>query len=226
MSGEQGKAGFKELGQLLDSKNGSWQNFFSSWLRNPSYIIIVVTNIAIFFIPGLDIKTQSATILWIYMVQSLMIGVVHFFKLIFYRFAKPVRTTDWKNPKAIAVFFLFHFGFFHFLYTFFISPSKADWSLVWQGASVFAFGLFVNTIRHYSQENSRKYNANDFMFLPYVRIIPIHIAIILGGFFSSITGNMSGIVVVLVVLKTVIELFLEYLQQLGVSFAELQNTEQ
>ncbi len=212
---------FARLKKFIATKNGSWKHFFASWFSKPAYLIILVSNIAIFYLPGMDLHKHSGSIIWIYMVQSLMIGVMHFFKLMFYRFSAPSRPTDWKSPKAIAIFFLVHFSFFHFVYAFFIPPSKADWGIVWEGAAVFGFALIVNTIQHFGKENSGKYNANDFMFLPYVRIFPIHVAIILGMFFSAFTGDFSAVVVFLLFFKIAIELFLEYMQQLGVSFAEI-----
>jgi hypothetical protein len=61
------------------------------------------------------------------------------------------------------------------------------------------------------------------MFLPYVRIIPIHIAIILGSFFSAISGNFAPVFIVLAVLKTVMELGLEFAQSKGVSLADINQ---
>jgi hypothetical protein len=84
--------------------------------------------------------------------------------------------------------------------------------------------LIWNTIKHFQKENSGSYTAVDFMFLPYVRIIPIHIAIILGGFVGAITGSFAAVFVILAVLKTLLELFLEYLQYLGMSFSDLQKS--
>jgi hypothetical protein len=179
--------------------------------------------LALFFLPGLDLKHNALTFIWIYMVQSLMIGVVHVFKLNFYHFALPNRPTDWKSPMALSIFFIFHYGFFHFVYYFFIPPNEVNWDVVTQGAAIFMGALILNTIRHYKMENSGKYNANDFMLLPYVRIMPIHLAIILGGFLSVITGSYSGVFIVLALIKTMLELFLEYMQHLGVSFSDLQR---
>ncbi len=223
MEEESSKIGFSDLKKYLLTKNASWSHFFKSWVTNPSYVILIFSNLAIFFLPGMDLKKQAVTIVWIYMMQSILIGIVHVFKLWFYKFSKPTRPTDWKNPKALAVFFLFHYGFFHFVYAFFINPYDANWDLVMQGAAVFGFALIINTFRHFKQENSGKYNANDFMFLPYVRVLPIHMAIILGIFFSVFSGNLAPVVYVLMILKTGMELFLEYLQQLGISFADIQD---
>lgn len=215
-----------KLYAYLKSKNASWADFMKRFFTKPAYLIVVVSNLALFFLPQLDLKNNALTFIWIYMVQSLMIGVVHVFKLNFYRFSLPTRPTDWKSPHALSVFFLFHYGFFHFVYYFFIPPNHVNWDVVLQGASIFMGALILNTMRHYKKENSGNYNANDFMLLPYVRIIPIHIAIILGGFLSAITGSYSGIFVVLAIMKTVLELFLEYMQHLGVSFSDFQNKAQ
>lgn len=222
-SNSSNNTGFKVLGQLIQAKGGSWRNFFASWFKSPAYLIVLATNLAIFFIPGLDIAKQAYSLLWIYLGQSLLIGLVHFLKLMFYRFAPASRPQDWKSPKAIAIFFLIHFGFFHFIYAMFINPKYADLRIVGEGLMVFSFGLLLNTMRHFKRENSGTYNANDFMFLPYVRIFPIHIAIILGMFASAFTGNMAPVVVVLAIFKILIEMGLEYFQQLGISFAEIQT---
>jgi hypothetical protein len=207
----------------LRSKKASWGGLVKEMLTKPAYPIILISNAAIFFIPGFDLKTQATTFLYIYLIQSLLIGLVHVLKLNFYRFAPASRPTDWKSPHALSLFFMVHFGFFHFVYTFFIPAKNVDWNLVLYGSLINISVLIINTIRHYSRESNGHYNANDFMFLPYVRIVPIHMAIIIGTFFSAITGNFAPVMVTLAVIKTAMEIGLEYLQYLGVSFSSLQE---
>jgi|JI9StandDraft_1071089.scaffolds.fasta_scaffold72315_2 hypothetical protein len=214
---------WKKLIDYFRSKNGSFANFLKATVTKPAYSIVIVSNLAIFLIPGMDLKEQSISFLWIYLMQSILIGVVHVFKMFTYKFAIPTRADDWKSPVALGVFFIFHYGFFHFIYSVFVPASMANWNIVLQGASIFAFTLLLNTIRHYKKENSGKYNANDFMFLPYLRIFPIHIAIILGSFLAAMVGNYLPVFIVLAVLKTLMELALEYLQSLGVSMAEMSD---
>lgn len=216
--------GWKALMNYLRSKGGGTRHFLGSILRHPGYWILIVTNLAVFFIPGMDLRHQSVTLVWIYLGQSILIGVVHVFKLWFYKFAPHSgNPNDWKSPKAIAVFFCFHYGFFHFIYAMFVPFGKTDKTLLMEGLAIFAAGLILNTIRHFNRENSGRYNANDFMFLPYARILPIHMAIILGSMLAAATGSYLAVFVVLAVLKTLLELGLEYAQQLGVSIAELQE---
>jgi Family of unknown function (DUF6498) len=192
----------KLISSVLVRKGGSWKDFFRCLFTQPSYIIIIISNLAVLFIPGLDLKNNAITFLWIYMVQSLMIGVVHIVKLNLYRFALPSEPNQPKNRIFISLFFMVHYGFFHFVYSFFIPPFKVDWTVVVIGAAIFMANLIWNTIKHFQKENSGSYTAVDFMFLPYVRIIPIHIAIILGGFVGAITGSFAAVFVILAVLKT------------------------
>lgn len=220
---EKDQMDYDGFNKYLKLHNASWSDFFRQLLQKPAYLLIVVSNLAIFLLPNLNLQNNAITFLWIYMVQSLLIGLVHFFKLNFYKFSPANGRLEWKNPHAISLFFLVHYGFFHFVYFFFLPPKNVDWFVVLEGASIFMFALLVNTIRHFSKENSGTYSATDFMFLPYVRIIPIHIAIILGGFLSVFTGGFTGVFVLLAVFKTGLELFLEYLQHLGISFSALSK---
>jgi hypothetical protein len=214
---------WSKLFALIKSKGGSWSGLRNVFISQPAYIIVVLSNLAIFFIPGLDLKKQAISLIWIYMMQSILIGVVHVFKLCFYRFTPSDGVSGRLAQIGLAAFFCVHYGFFHFVYSVFIPPSLADWNIVLQGAAIFGFTLILNTIRHYRKENSGNYKAADFMLLPYARIFPIHIAIIFGGMASAVFGNFLPVFVVLAVLKTGFELCLEYFQFLGISFSELQE---
>lgn len=215
--------GYSGLKAWLKLRKASWKDLLQEVFTKPAYTIVLVSNLAVFLLPGLDLKDNAISFLWIYMMQSILIGLVHVVKLNVYRFAPATRPADWKNPRALSLFFLVHYGFFHFVYAFFIPPAGVNWQVVLEGAAIFSLALIWNTIRHYKSESSGQYNANDFMFLPYLRIIPIHFAIILGGFLSAVTGSFSAVFVILAVIKTAMELGMEYFQHLGISFAELQK---
>ena len=213
-----------KLKKYLAEKGLNWGNFFRFLFSNYATFIIIFSNVAVFFIPGLHIKTDAISLLWIYLCQSILIGILHIFKLNFYRFAPSNSPNDTiKSTLGISIFFFFHYGFFHFVYAFFIPPAQVNWMLVGEGILIFSVMLLINTIQHYPRENSERYSAGDFMFLPYVRIIPIHIAIILGSFFSAISGNFAPVFITLAVLKTSMELGLEFAQSKGVSLADMNQ---
>ncbi|MBS3913324.1 MAG: hypothetical protein KG003_02405 [Bacteroidetes bacterium] len=211
------------LAVVLRQKGSSWKKFFLGFITHPAYLIILISNISIFFLPGLDLRHNAHSFIYIYLFQSLLIGLVHIIKLNFYRFAPASRSTDWKNPHAISIFFAVHYGFFHFIYFFFIPPENLNWNVILYGTAINGTVIIYNSFRHYRQESDGHYNANDFMFLPYVRIVPIHIAVIIGGFLSALTGNFVAVFVVLAIIKTAMELLLEYIQTLGISFQSLSE---
>lgn len=75
------------LKKYLREKGLNWGNFFRFLFSNYSTFIIIFSNVAVFFIPGLHLKTDSISLLWIYLCQSLLIGLVHIIKLNAYKFA-------------------------------------------------------------------------------------------------------------------------------------------
>lgn len=221
---ENGGPSFSTLNEYVRSRGGSLSHFLRSLLTVPAYWIVIASNVAIFFLPGMNLKEKATTLIWIYLGQSIMIGIVHALKLFTYRFSPFTgKPGEWSSPKALGAFFLAHFGFFHFVYAMFIPFKRIDMMLFTEGLAIFGLSLFINTIRHFPKENSGNYNANDFMFLPYFRIIPIHIAIILGGMVSIFSGGNAGVFVILAILKTVMEMGMEYAQHLGVSLADINN---
>ncbi len=223
-SSEKAEQSWSTFFAYLQSKGGGWAHFINCFFTSPMFWIVILSNMAVFFLPGMDLKEKSTTLIWIYLGQSIMIGIVHALKLFTYKFqAYSGRANDWTSPKALGAFFIVHYGFFHFIYSNFIPFKNIDMMLFSEGLGIFALSLFLNTVKHYSKENSGMYNANDFMFLPYLRIIPIHIAIILGGMVSLFTGGNTGVFIVLAILKTTMEIAMEYAQLLGISLADIKN---
>ena len=101
-----------------------------------------------------------------------------------------------------AAFFLFHYGFFHYVYLQFIQGEPKD-----QGGAPNATGLalcaLVFAVNHlYSLarniRNDRRGCANlgVLMMLPYFRILPMHLTIIVGGLFFS-----AGAIILFAALK-------------------------
>lgn len=92
-------------------------------------------------------------VLWVYWFQSVIIGVFNFFKIISIKeFTvdglkmnnKPVKQT--KLAKAgVAIFFLFHYGFFHFVYAVFLSAFISIGSIP-NGGIDFPFILLTSLI--------------------------------------------------------------------------------
>jgi len=152
------------------------------------------------------------TVLWLYWWQSIVIGFFNVVKILLLR---EFSTENFKlgNTPAqptvgtkvfTAFFFLFHFGFFHLIYAIFLSsrlfgsaapaahaPAFFDLNL----ALFFANGLFTFLIN--KDWAAPRQSIGTVMFAPYYRIVPMHLTIILGGFFGA-----GALLYVFLLLKT------------------------
>jgi hypothetical protein len=204
----------------------TWSNFFFCLLRSPTMGALLASNVLILLIIPIN-KANAVNLIWVYWMQSVMIGFLHFIKMLVYQFKPPEKglppndISTWPRLGA-GLFFLFHYGFFHVAYVFFIGSPGIDWNMVFKASSIFAGQMFLGAIFHYRDE-SGKTEMGKFFMKPYVRIIPIHIAIILGGILGSV-----GIFLFLIVFKTAMELGIEYFEINGASLVEwsLENAKE
>ncbi len=193
---------------------------FSTWSLLASNLLIA------FFV---IIENQNVlNVLWIYWFQSVIIGLFNFFKILtLKKFTtdgmkmnnKPL--TNSKTAKVgVATFFLFHYGFFHFVYAIFlsafisigeISKGGIDISFILLTSLIFFINYLVEFIFNYRRELSTLQSLPKLMMSPYKRIIPMHLTIILSGFvmvggaFSSANPNVV-ILIIFLGLKTFIDL--------------------
>lgn len=205
----------KKLAEI-GAKYGITFRDFLKFLFLPAALLIIFFNVFIFWLPEFN-WSKTLSLVWLYWFQSVLIGIVHFFKLLIFKFKEPVnpKPNEIKGRVFISIFFLIHFGFFHFVYTFFLGTKGVDWVLVQEGIVFLAIGTALNTIMNYKRENSGENTMAMFMMKPYVRIFPIHLAIILG----SMAGG-TGVFIFLIVFKTATELFIEYLSYKKVNIIE------
>jgi hypothetical protein len=200
-----------ELGRirrLLNRIGLSPALFFRDLFTRPEMWLVLLSNALIFFLPDFSLR-DAITLIWIYIVQSLLLGLVHFFKLLFYRFAPEAQDglVSRGGQRFTAFFFLVHFGFFHVVYIIFAGTESVKTELVMLAGLVYLSGQLLSLFREIPEENTGERRQSAFMMRPYARIIPIHFAVILGSLFGS-----AGIWLVLICLKLVMELLIVWLQ--------------
>jgi hypothetical protein len=146
------------------------------------------------------------TILASYLMQSIIIGLFQAKKMADLTVFStdgvkmndhPVDPTP-HTKRTMVLFFLVHYGFFHAVYmAMVLSWGAPDWLEVAASSALFfanhLYSYFVN--RPAPKESP---NIGTMMFMPYVRIVPMHTFIMLGAF--TATGR-SGIVLFMI-LKT------------------------
>lgn len=176
------------------------------FLRDPSLWFLVGANaITIYF--ALTEGWNLGTIMWIYWIQSVMIGVFNFIRIV----QLEKFTTDGikvngvainaNTPQAqswtkgfFAVFFLMHYGMFHFVYLIFLIvgsfiPEFGSSAPEWKEVGLVSALFFINHLFSFlfnQQRDSHEQNIGTVMMYPYARIIPMHLTIIFGAFINAL----------------------------------------
>lgn len=150
----------------------------------------------------------------IYWAQSVLIGFFHFFRILllksfstdgFTSNGEPVPETA-KGKRMTAIFFAVHFGFFHIVYLVFLlgfgheaeGPATGSSAEVggsgsfWFLISVLGFflGHAFSFYENVKADLKNRPNLGTMMFLPYARIIPMHLTIIFGNQVDSKSFSM------------------------------------
>ena len=146
------------------------------------------------------------TIIWIYWLQSVLIGLFNFLDLLMVK--NPDSTSMSINSQPVtkgsmgcaAWFFLLHYGFFHFVYAIFLLVGKnsgVNGKLLLITAGIFVTEGTIQLIRKRNSLQSEKVNVGKMFFTPYLRIVPMHLMILVPSFLG-ITAS-----VLFLVLKTI-----------------------
>lgn len=201
------------------SRNGKkhFHSDLSLWALVVSNIIVVVW--------ALIERWPLAMILWVYWSQSVIIGILWFFKILT---LKEFSTKGFKiNEQAVepttgtkvqtAFFFLAHYGFFHFIYAIFLSGDFKTvrlWPILFM-AGVFFVYQFFSFFYNRKWEDKRKPNIGKMMLFPYARIIPMHLTILFGGILSG--GTFAGKVplALFMLLKTFADVIMHVVEKKG-----------
>ncbi|GGD09114.1 DUF6498-containing protein [Aquisalinus flavus] len=174
-------AGLDPKGYSLTGDTGLW--------------FVVLGNL---FIIGLA-KIQGwplGEVLWVYWLQSIIIGVVHFFRLLALKdFSTENFTMNGRSVEptqgtkiSVAIFFAFHYGFFHIVYgVFLLVQYGEDLGNAGIGLAVIVFLVsHIASLISGGKAEDVKLNIGSMMFMPYLRIVPMHLIIMLGGVYAGL----------------------------------------
>ena len=152
-----------------------------------------ILSIAMALIFGWDM----GQIMWVYWGQSVIIGALNVKRMLGLKdfTTKGMTMNNAPVPETqaakaqVAVFFTFHYGFFHFIYAIFLWQELALDSLTQQELMLLGFCIIGFFAAHRfslgynasSDFKQKKPNLGTLMFYPYLRIIPMHLTIIAGA---------------------------------------------
>lgn len=151
------------------------------------------------------------TILWIYWAQSVLIGLFNFLDIITLQKVLPgswnedgKSVSDEKAKGCAAFFFLFHYGFFHLVYIIFLvafvkAPGQFDFNFFALSVIIFFMSLLITFIQRKTKFSEIPGNIGKMFILPYLRIIPMHLTILLPAFIGVSAFTLFT------VLKTIVD---------------------
>jgi hypothetical protein len=185
---------------------------------------LVVANLAA-LVTALWFDWPPSALLWPYWLQSLVIGGFAVRRMLtaprictkgFSSNGKPVPATRAGRVQT-AVFFTIHYGFFHLVYAAFISagggwPEGMDLWATLALVATFAWGHANSYRGNRGVEDEVPLNLGAAMFLPYLRVIPMHLTILFGGVVLGGAGTWA--LLLFTGLKTVSDVAMHYAEHL------------
>lgn len=183
-------------------------------LKDPVIYFLMAVNIGLAYAYFLNI-ISAETILFTYYFQSLMLGVSYFLQIMTIhnysvedvKFNGVQVEKSAKTKGCIGFFFLIHYGFFHLGYLIFLLINfdfKVDTGFLLPSLTGFALGELIAVIRHNSIIQKEVPNIGTMMFTPYLRIIPMHLFIIAGGFIGFHNPGIFAVFIILKIISDVI----------------------
>jgi hypothetical protein len=163
-------------------------------LKDPAFWALVAFNLAL-IVEYKDDAKHYTTIVWLYWLQSVIIGIFNFLDMLtlqkvatgnFTFNNKPASANESKG--CLSFFFLFHFGFFHIVYFVFLFSDFKFSDIDFSFLKIALLGLLLAAIVQFIQ-NKTKYrniprNISYMFFIPYLRVVPMHLTILLPKFLS------------------------------------------
>jgi hypothetical protein len=161
-----------------------YKNIFS----DPEFWFLIAINGVLAYLYKVG-QIAVFTIVWIYYVQSLLIGVQYFVRLLSLKDSNASGgNKNPSSPRSMAFFFLLHYGFFHFVYFIFLAAMtfsdtpnvQIDGKYFLYAVSGFAVNTIFSLISQVRQDRVEHPSPGSIFFIPYFRIVPMHLFIILG----------------------------------------------
>lgn len=172
-------------------------------IYDPSFWILVSVNV--FCIYYYQMHPEGfRTIVWIYWIQSVLIGLFNFLDLLTVKFPAPGSMTFNDKPingsgagkGCVSLFFLFHYQFFHLVYAIFIAvqvKGTIDLNFILLAIAAITLELTLGFIRNKQLQKKITINYGQLFMMPYLRIIPMHL-MILAPAFLGIRNSMVFLV--------------------------------
>ena len=161
-------------------------------LKDPAFWALVAFN-TILIVEYRDDPKYYTTIVWLFWAQSVIIGFFNFFDMLTLKkvdvtnFNINDRPADPKEAKGcLSFFFLIHYGGFHLGYLIFLfidfKFSNIDFSVMKMALLGLLFSSVIQFVQNKTVYRNIPRSISKMFFMPYLRIVPMHLTILLPKF--------------------------------------------
>lgn len=183
-------------------------------LSDPEFWMILFFNCLFIFL-YLTKNISVGDVVWIYFFQSVLLGFQYLIRMVWIS-----RRSEEQGKWFTPLFFCGHFGLFHLVYFIFLIAMTAgsdgigaNFRTILTGFGIMLINTLFSTISDVKSDKISGQNSPLLMFIPYLRIAPIHLFIIIGfgsmGKGSSINNNWifrQDAFMIFIILKTITDL--------------------
>ncbi len=180
------------------------------WFYDPFFWSILVINLGLLGYLMMH-PEKRGTVIYIYWAQSVMIGMFTVLRILLMDKAESGMTgksgETIENTLGMRVFlvgfFMVHYGIFHVVYLVFVMVAKLvdgrfDGPWFFSALAAFLVEGLASFVYSATRGELRGGNVGNTMFRPYIRIIPMHLAIVLGIFLFKDKASSGGFYIFMV----------------------------
>ncbi|MBL0882560.1 MAG: hypothetical protein IBJ16_04275 [Chitinophagaceae bacterium] len=166
------------------------------YFADPGIWILVLMNAFVMYY-YMNHPDSIHTIIALFWLQSVIIGIFNTLDIFTLSNTVPgsfeINNESGNRQGCAGFFFLLHYGFFHMMYLLFLVPSvidlqKLDWSFLRITFWLLIACSTIEFIRDKVRNKSEAVNIGMMFFMPYARIIPMHVIVILPAFWPKAPG--------------------------------------
>jgi hypothetical protein len=158
-------------------------------LYEPGLWILLLSNlfILLYYFRNPDSFHTLVIVFWL---QSVLIGFFNALAIFLWKNrvagSFTVNQSTENKPGCAGIFFIVHYGAFHVMYFVFlitiVDIRHVDWLLIRVSFWLLLAGLIMEFLQNTARNRSEPVNIGALFFMPYVRVIPMHLLILAPAF--------------------------------------------
>jgi len=195
----------------------------SADFTKPSVIVLILANLIPLY-GVIFLGWEAFPVLVLFWMENVVTGIINVIKMLV---CSPGNPSQWAAKLFLIPFFCFHYGLFTFVHGIFVLTVFGDflnstssglfdlhaldsafrhYNIIWPFLALTISHVFSFAVNYIGKGEYKETTLSALMSQPYARVVVLHITIIAGGFLLMVLGSPIAGLVVLVILKTAIDI--------------------